>query len=43
MAQDVKPWALVTSVNENANSNDLVAIVPQVTGLIDEWQLSKVE
>ena len=38
MTKDVKPWALVTSINDHANSNDLVAIVPQVTGLIDEWQ-----
>ena len=38
MTQDVKPWALVTSVKENVNPNDLVAIVSQITRLVDEWQ-----
>ena len=38
MVQEIKPWVLVSNVNENAHPDDLKRIAPQVAMLVDEWQ-----
>ena len=35
----IKPWVLVSSLKETTNEQDLKRITPEISKLIDDWQL----
>ena len=35
---ETKPWVIITVFKENANLEDIERIVPQIQGIVDEWQ-----
>ena len=35
--QEIKPWVLVSNINEGTKPQDLERIAPQVADLVDEW------